>query len=104
MCQDAGKLGMAVVTAAPDDSLLDCPGHPLGLAVGPRILELCSAELNPVLAATQIKRSSHLDGREDVGATRRKRELDTSIGQHRVSPEAKIEPRTDFYRFRTRRT
>ena len=74
-----GQLGVAVVVVALDRSLLDCPVHPLDLAVGPGMLDLGQPMLDLMLVADPVE-----DVVEGVFVVRHVGELDAVIGQHGV--------------------
>ena len=42
--------------------LLDCPVHPLALAVGPGMIRFCQTVLNPVFTAAHIEHVGHVGG------------------------------------------
>ncbi len=73
------ELVMGVVVIALDRGVLDGPVHALNLAIGPGVVHLCEAVLDPMLLAHTI---------EDMGAVPdvllASGELDAIIGQHDV--------------------
>lgn len=74
-----GQLGVVVVVIAFDRCLLDCPVHPLDLAIGPGMLDLGESVLNVVLVADPVE-----DMVEGVFVVRHVGELDAIVGQHGV--------------------
>ena len=54
---------LVIVIMEPFNScLLDCPVHPLDLAVGPGMLRFCQTVLNPVFPAPHIEHVGHVGG------------------------------------------
>lgn len=72
-----GQLGVAVVLVAIDHGFLDCPVHPLDLAVGPGMLD-------PILAAAHVEHVGHVGRGGAISVARWEGELDAVIGQHRM--------------------
>lgn len=80
----AAKLIVTVVVEAFDGGVLDCPVHPLDLAVGPGMVGLGEAVLDPVRLADRVE--THLPGIDGVPVPGLLSELDAVIGQDRVDP------------------
>ena len=55
-----GQLGMAVVMVALDGGFLDRPVHPFDLSVGPGMLDLGQAMLDPIFLASHIEHMRHV--------------------------------------------
>ena len=62
-----------------DGGFLDCPVHPLNLAIGPGVLDLGQSVIDSMLVANSVE-----DVVEGVFVVRHVGELDAVIGQHRV--------------------
>ena len=89
----ASKLIVVVVVEALDSRLLDGAVHSLDLTVGPRVLRLRGAMIDPCFCAGELKSvrpeefslcQSFLDLRDRRASGTRRRELDAVVGQHRV--------------------
>ncbi len=74
-----GELGVAVVMVALDGGFLDCPVHPLDLAVSPGMLDLGQPVLDLMFVADPVE-----DMMEGVFVVRHIGELDPVIRQHGV--------------------
>ena len=70
------ELGMAVVMVALDGCFLDCPVHPLDLAVGPGMPDLGEPVLDAVFAAAHVEHVGDVPGGRPVGVAWREGELD----------------------------
>ena len=78
------ELPMLVVMEAFDGGVLDGAVHPLHLAVGPRVLHLGEAMLDPVLPAPHVEHVRHVPSCRTIGVARGKGELDAIDGKHGV--------------------
>ena len=74
----AAKLIVAVVVEASDSSVLDCPVHALDLAIGPWVVWLGQAVLDPVGLADHVE--AHLPRIGGVAVPGLIGELDAVIG------------------------
>ncbi len=89
----APKLIVVVVVEALDGRVLDGAVHSLDLTVGPGVLRLCGAMIDPCFCAGELEGvgaeefsvcQSFLDLRDRRASSARRRELDALVGQHRV--------------------
>lgn len=75
---------MALVMVAFDGGIFDRPVHAFHLAIGPGMLDLGAAVLNPVFVAAHVEHMGDVRGGRTVSVARRKRELDPVVRQHGV--------------------
>ena len=75
---------MALVMVAFDGGIFDRPVHTFHLAIGPGMLDLGAAVLNPVFVAAYVEHMGDVRGGRAVSVARRKRELDPVVRQHGV--------------------
>ena len=78
----ATQLVVAVIVVALDGRLLDCPIHPLDLAVGPRVVRLREPMFNAVALASAIERVAAERGSWSLAVLRQVGELDAVVGEN----------------------
>lgn len=78
------ELPMALVMVAFDGGIFDRPVHTFHLAIGPEMLDLGAAVLNPVFVATHVEHMGEVRGGRAVSVARWKRELNPVVRQHGV--------------------
>jgi len=78
------ELPRALVMRACDGGILDRPVQAFHLAIGPGMLDLGAAVLNPVFLAAHVEQMGDVRGGRAIRVARRKRELDAVVRQHGV--------------------
>lgn len=78
------KLPMALVMVACDGGIFDRPVHAFHLALGPGMLDLGAAVLNPVVLAAHVEHMGDAHGGRAVSVAQRKCKRDPVIRQHGV--------------------
>jgi hypothetical protein len=86
---EVGKVALELPVVFPvialDGRFLNRAVHTFDLPVRPRMLDLGQAVLDAVRASAHIEHMGHVLGRRAIGVARRKRELNTGVGEYRVN-------------------
>lgn len=77
---------MIIVVVATDCGFFDGSSHSLNLSIGPRMIDLGEAMLDPMFSAAHIEHVGNVPGSRTLGVARREPELDAVIGQNCVDP------------------
>ena len=75
---------MIIVVVATDGGFLDGSIHSLDLYIGPRMIDLGEAMLDPMFPAAHIEHVGNVPGSRTLGVARREPELDAVVGQNCV--------------------